>query len=135
MSRILVGGKSISRELRRWAGGQSDFAHYNYEGFRVSNFYGVTEILKSNSPIHQPRRVAFCSKTSISTDRQQRAEFSHISAPATITMYFAFPILRLYSALRSNSTNHHFRRVTFWSKTPIARGHRWWVEFTHVTAH
>ena len=78
MSRISVG--NIDFEGAPAVGIRPDSPRYNYEHFRVSNFYGVTGLLKSNFPIHQPRRVTFWSKTSISMDRRHRVEFSQVSA-------------------------------------------------------
>ena len=83
----------------------------NYEG-SILQFYGFTELLKSNSANRHFRCVAFWRKHRFPMGPQRRMNSSRFR-PATVTRNSHFSNLRIFGYCKSNFPTHHFRRVAF----------------------
>ena len=135
MSRIL-GKTTILRMRQRWADFSQIFAHYNYEGFPMCQFYGFTEIPQNYFPESSLPMSRILAKNDNSARAPTVGGFLSDFRPLQLRGIPAFPILRAYGAFSKTIVlNRHFRRVTSWSKTTILRGRQRWADFCHIFAH
>ena len=140
MSRILA--KNVDFEEAPTVGGiQSDSNPLQLRGIPNLPILRLTELLKSNSPNHHFRWVAFWSGNVDFDGSPTVFGIQSDLRPLQLRGISDFPILRTYGTFyKNNPANHHFRRVAFLAKRRflwIANGGGgwWWMgELSQIAA-